>query len=120
MSATEEKLNVIAGIMAEHLRWTRLAGMEQLRTIFEKNLSSDEERKVYELSDGEKSVRDIEKITNVGRTKIAMLWKKWHNMGIMEKSEKYEGRRMKRSFSLADVGIQVNIPGNNENTEEFE
>ena len=42
-------------------------------------------------------------------------------MGIMEKSKKYEGRRMKRSFSLADVGIEVDIPGNGDkNTEEFE
>lgn len=120
MSITEEKLNLIASIMKEHLKWTRLAGMEQLRTIFDKSFSSDEERVVYELSDGERSVRDIEKIANVGRTKIATLWKKWHNMGIMEKSEMYEGRRMKRSFSLADVGIQVHIPGNDENAEEFE
>lgn len=106
--------------MEEQLKWSRLAGMAQLRTIFENNLSGNE-RNVYELSDGERSVRDIEKLTNVGRTKIASLWKKWYRMGIMDKSEKYEGRRMKRSFSLADVGIEVTIPGIDEKTtEEFE
>lgn len=118
---TEEKLNMIAKIMEEQLRWSRLAGMEQLRTIFEKNLPSNEEKIVYELSDGEMSVRDIEKLTNIGRTKISSLWKKWYRMGIMEKSEMYEGKRLKRAFSLADVGIEIMLPGNDEsNKEEFE
>ena len=121
MPITEEKLNLIADIMTEQLRWSRLAGMEQLRTIFERNLSSNEEKIVYELSNGEMSVRDIEKLANVGRTKISSLWKKWYRMGLMEKSEMYEGKRMKRSFSLTDVGIEVTLPGDDgKNKEEFE
>lgn len=120
MSLVEKKLDWIGGLMQEQLRWYRLAGMNQLRTIFEKNLPSEEDKQVYELSDGERSVRDIEKIVKTGRTKIAILWKKWYMLGIMEKSQKYEGRRMKRSFSLADVGIEVSLPGINENEDDFE
>lgn len=65
---------------------------------------------VYELSDGEKSIRDLEKITNVSRSKVSLLWRRWYNMGIMERSEKYEGKRMRKSFSLSDVGIDVELP----------
>lgn len=121
MNVIEEKLSLIADGVMEQVKWSRLAGMEQLRTIFEKSLSSDEEKVVYELSNGEMSVRGIEKATGVGRTKISSLWKKWYHMGIMEKSEMYEGKRMKRSFSLADVGIEIMLPGKDEhNKEEFE
>lgn len=120
MNITEEKLSLIADVMTEQLKWFRLVGMEPLRTIFEKSLTSEEEKLVYELSDGEMSVRDIEKVTNIGRTKISSLWKKWYRMGIMEKSEMYEGKRMKRSFSLADVGIEVVLPGKDEDKGEFE
>lgn len=114
MAMSEEILERIARIEEEKLKWTKeqfkwtkLLGMGQLKSIFEQNLRDDSEKLVYELSDGERSIRDIEKITNVSRTKIATLWKKWFNMGIMEKSTKYEGKRMKRSFSLSDVGIDI-------------
>lgn len=107
ISMSEEILQKIARIGEEQLRWTKLSGMAQLKSIFEQNLKDDSEKLVYELSDGERSIRDIEKITNVSRTKVATLWKKWFNIGIMEKSIKYEGKRMQRSFSLADVGMDI-------------
>ena len=106
----DSTLEKIAKIMEEQLKWTKLFGMSQLRTIFEQNLRTEQEKFVYELSDGERSTRDIEKIANVSRTKIAVLWKKWYKMGLMERSLKYEGRRMKKSFSLLDVGIEIDIP----------
>lgn len=118
MPTMEENMNLMVSLMGEQLKWVKLTAMGQLRTIFDKSFSSNDERAVYELSNGERSVRDIEKLSNIGRTKIASLWKKWHNMGIMEESEKYGGRRMKRSFSLSDVGIQVSMPGEDEKSME--
>lgn len=91
----------------EQLKWTRLFGLGQLKSIFEKNLISDGEKLVYEYSDGLRSTRDLERMTGVGKSTIALLWKKWFKMGLMEKSEKYEGRRMRRSFSLEDAGIDI-------------
>lgn len=121
---SEEKLlERIARSMEEQLKWTKISGMNQLKSIFEQNLKLEEEKRVYELSDGERSIRDVERITNVRRTKIASLWKKWYKMGIMERSEKYEGKRMKKSFSLLDVGIDVELPTGQQVTttmEEFE
>lgn len=120
---SEEVLERIARSMEEQLKWTKLSGMNQLKSILEQNLRGDDEKRVYELSDGERSTRDIERITNVGRTKIAILWKKWYKIGLMERSQKYEGKRMKRSFSLADVGMEVEIPtgqASQTQAEEFE
>lgn len=104
---SDATLERIARAMEEQLKWTRLAGMSQLKAIFEQNLKTDQDKLVYELSDGERSTRDIEKLTDVGRTKIGALWKKWYRMGLMERSAKYEGKRMVRTFSLEDVGMEI-------------
>jgi hypothetical protein len=125
LKMSEEVLTRIERNLSEQLKWIRLAGMSQLRTVIEQNLKTDDEKLVYELSDGEKSTRDIEKITRVGRTKIGILWKKWYNLGLMERSVEYEGKRMSRSFSLHDVGIEVpSLPQDQApvqpGTEEFE
>ena len=106
----EQILVRIEKLMEQQLKWAKLAGQSQLKTIFKETLTVEEEKMVYELSDGQRSTRDIERLTNVGRTKVATLWKKWYKMGIMEKSEKYEGKRMRRLFSLSDVGIEVELP----------
>jgi predicted transcriptional regulator len=95
---SEAILNDIHKTLKEQLRWTRFIGVRQLK---------DDERIVYELSDGEKSTREIEGLTKVSRTTVARLWDKWYKLGLMERSEKYGGGRMKHSFSLADAGIEV-------------
>lgn len=114
---SEEKLNLIASIMKEQLKWTKLAGRTQLKSIFENNLKTDDERRVYELSDGERSTRDIAILTNANKDKISSLWRTWYKIGIMEKSKRYEGKRMKKFFSLSEVGIEVKIPEVNSHDE---
>ncbi len=122
---SDEELQKITGLLEEILKWNRILAISQLKKIFTNNLD-EEERLIYELSDGVRSIRDIETLSKVSRSKISMLWKKWRQIGIMEKSTKYEGKRMKRSFSLEDVGIEMptlSIPADNSQNkpeEEFE
>jgi hypothetical protein len=122
---SDEILKRIEQNISAQLKWVRLSGMSQLREIFDRTMRTDEEKLAYELSDGERSTRDIEKLTGIGRTKIGDLWKKWHRIGLMEKSAKYEGKRMERSFSLLDAGIEIPTltqrpVAAQPNTEEFE
>ncbi len=121
---TDELLKKLVSVQEEQLRWSRLTGLNHLKAIFGTEFKSNDEKLVYELSDGEKSIRDLEKYTGISRSKISLLWHKWYNMGIMEKSQKYEGKRMKKSFFLADVGIEVVIPSkyqsNSKSKEDFE
>lgn len=104
---SEEAFERIGKLLEEQVRWTKFLATPHLREVFEKNVSTDEEKIVYELTDGERSTRDIEKIAKVGRTKVATLWKKWYKLSIMDKSTKYGGGRLKKSFSLSEVGIDV-------------
>jgi hypothetical protein len=112
---TDELLNKLISIQEEALRWNRLSGLNNLKTIFDVEFKTNEEKLVYELSDGEKSIRDLEKDTGISRSKVALLWRKWYNIGIMEKSQKYEGKRMKKAFSIADVGMDVEFSSKHKN-----
>jgi hypothetical protein len=89
------------------LKWTRFAGMQQLRTILSQNLTTDTEMLIYELSDGERSTREIAGLSGVGsNATVANYWRKWSKLGIVEPSEKRQGR-FKRICSLEEVGLTV-------------
>lgn len=80
--------------------------MDKLKAVIAANLRSESERLVYEYSDGDRSVRDIEATIGVSRSTVTRYWDKWQRLGIVEKSRKYEGR-WKRLCSLEDLGIDV-------------
>jgi len=124
MSEELSTLKAIEAKLDSILKWTRFAGMQQLREILTQNLMNDTEMLVYELSDGEKSTREIAKLVGVGsNATIAALWKKWSKVGIMEPSHNYKGR-YQRICSLEDVGLVIppmpKIQSSQDETEEEE
>jgi len=105
-----EELKVLKNIeskLDQLLKWTRFAGMQQLRTILTQNLTTDVEMLIYELSDGERSTREIAGLSGVGsNATVASYWRKWSKLGIVEPSEKRQGR-FRRNCSLEEVGLTV-------------
>lgn len=98
----------LAPLLEEMIKWQRLQGITILKEIAKKNnLFSDEsEIKVYLNSDGERSSRDLEKISGVNYKKVQSMWKQWIELGIAEPTEKYGGGRCKKIFELKDFGIK--------------
>ncbi|MCW3986455.1 MAG: hypothetical protein NWE91_08650 [Candidatus Bathyarchaeota archaeon] len=89
------------------LKWTKFAGVQQLRTNLTQNLTTDTEMLIYELSDGERTTREIARLAGVGsNATIVNYWKKWSKVGIVEPSEKRRGR-YQRICSLEEVGLTV-------------
>lgn len=110
-----EELKVLKSIESKLdniLRWIRFAVMQQLRSILMQNLTRDIEMLIYELSDGERSTREIAALLGIkSHVTIANYWKKWSKLGIVEPSEKYQGR-FKKICSLEEVGLSVpSLPG---------
>ncbi|MGB9960289.1 MAG: hypothetical protein ACPLKQ_07210 [Candidatus Bathyarchaeales archaeon] len=110
-----EELKVLKSIeskLDQLLRWTRFAGMQQLRTILTQNLTRDIEMLIYELSDGERSTREIAALVGIkSHVRVADYWKKWSKLGIVEPSGKYPGR-YRRVCSLEEIGLTVpSLPG---------
>ena len=115
----EQILLRIEQLLKEHLKWTKFASQFQLKKVLESALK-EEEKKIYELSNGQRSTRDIEKLTSASRGKIAALWKKWYKMGIVESLDKYNGTRVKRLSSLSDLGIAIKMPTDRQSVQQSE
>jgi hypothetical protein len=107
MSGELEVLKSIENKLNQLLKWTRFAGLQQLRNVLTQNLTTDKELLIYELSDGERTTRDIATIVRVGsNATIASYWKKWSKLGIVEPSQKRQGR-FQRICSLEEVGLTI-------------
>ncbi len=96
-------------LLRELVKWSKFGGKQQLKSMLIDNLRKDSEKLVYEYSDGIRSVRDIEQLTNVGKTSVGNYWEKWLILGIVDESKKFQGR-MQHICSLGEVGIEVPKP----------
>jgi hypothetical protein len=105
-----EELKVLKSIefKLDHLlKWLRFAGLQQLRNVLTQNLTTDKELLIYELSDGERTTREIAKLVNVGsNATISAYWKKWSKLGIVEPYQNRQGR-FQRFCSLEEVGLTI-------------
>jgi transposase-like protein len=86
--------------------WTRFENFPKLRKILLDTLTTDEEKRAYELTDGERSRRDIARKIGVSNSTIQSWWNKWYNLGILEPSGKRKGRPQK-IVALEDMGIEA-------------
>jgi hypothetical protein len=103
---SEANVQEIIRLLRELVRWSKFEVIPKLRTVLEQNLPSDKEKKIYELSDGERSTRDIAKLSGVSHQTIANYWEKWSKLGIVDTTETKEGR-YRRICSLEQVGLEV-------------
>lgn len=62
-------------------------------------------RKIYEISDGEKSTRDVAKEVGTNHVAVQKLWRKWAMSGIVVPAKR-SGRYMK-AFDLREYGMSV-------------
>lgn len=109
-----EEANLLKQIR-EELRemkfWLKLSGLPTLRRILIENLRDDVDKLVYELSDGIKSTREIAgELERMGKeithATVSNMWKRWAITGLVEPSERYQGRYSK-IISLESVGIEI-------------
>lgn len=97
----------IASTLAELLKWTRFAGMQQLKNIVTQNLKSDPEMLVYELSDGNRGTREVAQLAGIGsNATVARFWQRWSKIGIVEPSKRFPGR-FQHICSLEELGLTV-------------
>lgn len=107
MTEELEILNQIDATLNELLKWSKFAGMQQLRNILTQNLKTDTEMSVYELSDGSRGTREIAVLAGIGsNATVAAYWKKWSKIGMVEPSKKFQGR-YQRICSLEEVGLTI-------------
>jgi len=92
----------------EIIRFIRFIAHREFSPLVEKHLTKDIERRVYELTDGIRSSRDIETEIDkkVTQRTVVSWWQNWQKLGLLEPSPKYIGR-MQKIVSLSDIGIPL-------------
>jgi len=103
---SEEKLDQILDRLNEISKWIKLQGLENFSRIAPSVLKSDEEKIVFELSNGIRSGNEISTQSGIPKSTITAYWRKWAKSGIVEESKKFTGR-MKHLVSLEEIGIDV-------------
>jgi len=94
-------------LLTEILKWIKFAGTKEVKGVLASELDSNQKKLVYQLSDGSKTIADINKNTGVSVGSISSYWQKWVKLALGEKIAVKGGERFKRSFDLEDLGIEV-------------
>ena len=94
----------------ELIFWTKFSMMSTFIPTLRNAIRDDIDKLVYELSDGEKTTRDIaEIVTKSGRklshVTVANMWERWQQQNLVIPA----GRkgRFKRVVSLESIGIKI-------------
>lgn len=94
----------------ELIFWTKFSALPTFRALLMDALREDVDKLVYELSDGERSTREIaQMISREGRrvthVTIANMWKKWSILNLVMPAQR-KGR-YKRVLSLKELGVEM-------------
>lgn len=111
MNEEEKLLKQIRDELKEMKFWIKLSGLPSLRRAVLEYLRDDVDKLVYELSDGIRSTREIAReLKKMGKevthATVANMWKRWAITGLVEPSERYQGR-YSRIIPLESVGIEI-------------
>jgi hypothetical protein len=108
-----EDVNLLKKILDE-LReikyWVKVSSLPVIRRAAYENLRDDESKLVYELSDGQRSTREIaEELKKSGivitHATVANMWKRWVAASLVEPSERYKGR-FRKVAPLESFGME--------------
>jgi hypothetical protein len=105
-----ELLRKILGELREIKYWLKVSGLPVIRRAAHENLRDDESKLVYDLSDGQRSTREIvEELKKSGKVithaTVANMWRRWAAVSLVEPSERYQGR-FRKVASLESFGIE--------------
>ncbi len=83
--------------------YLRLMSNAEIEKSLKDTFTSNEEIRVYELSDGNRTTRDIEDLIGVSRQTVSNLWKKWEILGLVEEGK--SKKPYKAKFSIIDLAL---------------
>ena len=97
--------------LREQTKWLRSLALPNLKKNIEDKLTTNEQRRIYDLSNGENSTNDIAKKLRAEGIKVSHMtvynyWKRWFALGIVFPSEKYSGR-FEKVVDLKELNIEV-------------
>lgn len=94
----------IIELFSEFLQIYKFVNREKIISVLQKELSDDKTIKIYSLTNGENTIRDIKNVVGGSTSTISSLWKKWSLLAMVEPA----GRkgRVKAIFDLQEYGFE--------------
>jgi len=89
-------------LLKEILKWQRVQGILAFKSLIPIILNSKEKRKVYEMSDGTLTVKQISEKAEVATGTISNWWNKWLSEGILYK----EGNKYIKIASIKNLSLE--------------
>lgn len=77
--------------------WLKAIALRALKDVIQEELKSPQDRKIFELSDGKRTTREIAKAAGVSHATVIQNWKRWAALGLVIESESRKGRYKKIS-----------------------
>jgi len=86
--------------LKEQTKWLRFLALPSMRKTIEDNLTTKEQRRIYQLSNGANSTYVIAKKLGAEGMKVSHMtvhnyWKKWFALGLVIPSKRFSGRSEK-------------------------
>ncbi len=73
----------------------RAVTMHMLKDVLKEEMKSVRDKKIYELSNGERTTREIAELAGGSFQNVAAKWKEWSALGLVVESESRKGRYKK-------------------------
>lgn len=110
MDRNLEALKKIYDELTEIKFWVRLSAIPTIRRAVLDNLRDDVDKIVYELSDGQRSTREIAEIVSrtdrsITHVTVSNMWRRWKAVGLVAPTERRG--RYKKVVSLELAGIEM-------------
>lgn len=91
-------------------RWVKILALPVLREGLAAELGTPESRKVYQLTDGTRTIREVAESAGVGFGTVQRSWQLWASKGLLEPAAR-QGR-FRRIVDLNEIGLgPVEKPG---------
>ncbi len=87
-------------------RWLRLLGLQALRPLLQETLRTDKQKLAFELSDGQRSVREVARLAGIGIGTVSRMWAQWIASGICVEAAAAPGRA-EHLASLSQLGTSM-------------
>jgi len=103
----DRRLIEISGYLKEISVILRIINFPLLKNTFETILDSEDKKLVYQLFDGNLSVKEIEKLSGVNVRYISEWGQKWEDLGLLEQSTIAIKGRRRKTFDLTKLNISI-------------
>ena len=102
--------DIVSQKLDELIFWTKFSAMPMFRALIVDNLRADIDKLVYELSNGERSTREIARMISRGgrritHTTVANMWQRWAILNLVMSGQRRG--RYRRVLSLESLGIEI-------------